>query len=448
LNPLKIAVVGSGIAGLSAAWLLSQRHDVTLIEGDSRIGGHSNTVDCETSDGSIPVDTGFIVYNDMTYPNLTALFEYLNVPTAASNMGFGVSLNRGAYEYSGAGISHLFGGLANLANPDHWRMMRDLVRFFRTASRQGGSLADDITLGDFVKRGGYSTAFIDLHLLPVAGAIWSSTPNQMLDYPARSFLTFFENHGLLKFYNRPQWRTVVGGSREYVQRLVGDSLMRTATNCPVRSIERSDLGVTLFGDNEYRESFDHVVIGAHADQALAMLANPTEQESQILSAFRYTTNRAVLHRDETLMPRRRRLWSSWNYVSDTDASEGSGAVTYWMNALQPLATKTDLFVTLNPTREPMRDQVEQEFTYTHPVFNTQTGAAQKHLCSLQGQNRTWFCGAHFGSGFHEDGLQAGLAVAEQLGGSLRPWNVANQSGRIHVLPHMQQPKPHQLEAAE
>ena len=448
LNSLKIAVIGSGISGLSAAWLLSQRHDVTLIEAENSVGGHSNTVDCMTSEGPVAVDTGFIVYNSATYPNLTALFDYLNVTTAPSKMGFGVSLRAGAYEYSGAGVSHLLGSIGNLANPRHWRMVFDLVRFFRNAARQGKEMGEDMPLGRFLSEHGYSLDFMNLHLLPVAGAIWSSDPRQMLDYPARCFLRFFENHGLLNFYERPQWRTVTGGSREYVQRLVGDSRMRIMTNCPVRSIERSPLGVTIHGADVYNESFDHVVMATHADQALAMLANPAPEEVHCLSTFRYAKNRAVLHMDESLMPRRKRLWSSWNYVSDGDAKEGSSTVTYWMNALQPLTTKTNLFVTLNPQREPLQGLIAEEFSYEHPVFTSETGKVQRQLWSLQGQHRTWFCGAHFGAGFHEDGLQSGLAVAEQLGGALRPWNVANQNGRIHVTPIKPLPKPHHLEAAE
>ena len=448
MNYLKIAVIGSGISGLSAAWLLSQRHAVTLIEENARIGGHANTVDCVTPEGRVAVDTGFIVYNSSTYPNLTALFDYLNVATSPSDMGFGVSLRAGSYEYSGAGACQLLGNISNLANPRHWRMVRDLVRFFRTAAQQAKRISEDVSLGQFLSGHGYSQDFINLHLLPVAGAIWSSAPNQMLDYPATCFLRFFENHGLLNFYERPQWRTVTGGSREYVQRLVSDSRMRIITSCPVRSIVRRAESVTLLGASGYVETFDHVVIATHADQAHSLLASPTPAEDDCLAAFSYSTNRAVLHRDESLMPRRRRFWSSWNYVSDGDAGCGSSTITYWMNALQPLAIKTNLFVTLNPQREPASDGVAQEFSYTHPIFNQKTGRIQRQLWSLQGHNRTWFCGAHFGAGFHEDALQSGLAVAEQLGSTLRPWNIQNQNGRIHVSPTEQRSTSYYLEAAE
>ncbi|MEQ1864526.1 MAG: FAD-dependent oxidoreductase [Micropepsaceae bacterium] len=431
---LKIAVVGSGISGLSAAWLLSQRHEVTLFEADDRLGGHSHTVDCTGDGASIAVDTGFIVYNRPTYPNLTALFDYLNVPTAASDMGFAVSLADGRIEYSGNGALRMLGSWRNLADPAHWRMLRDIVRFFRTAAGEAQGLDDRTTLGQFIADRGYSQDFLDRHLLPSAGAIWSSPPRQMLDYPAKAFLTFFENHGLLKFVDRPQWRTVVGGARQYVRKLVDDSPMRVQTGCAVTSIQRSKDGVTLHVRNAPDQNFDHAVIATHADQALAMLDNPAPEERQCLQAFHYTRNRAVLHRDKSFMPRNPWLWSSWNYLSNAGADTASCTITYWMNALQPLSTKTNYFVTLNPHREPASTLVEREFVYEHPVFTPETARMQRQLWSLQGKRNTWFCGAHFGAGFHEDGLQAGLAVAEQLGGVKRPWQLTNPSTRIHVSP--------------
>jgi uncharacterized protein len=448
LNPLKIAVIGSGISGLSAAWLLSQRHYVTLFEAEQRIGGHSNTVDCQTADGPIAVDTGFIVYNTVTYPNVMALFDYLNVPTTPSRMGFGVSLDGVDYEYAGDTLMQVVGSFGNIATPSHWRMLWDIARFFRTAEVQSHYIDESVTLGEFLKAQGYSKAFMERHLLPMAGAIWSSSPNQMLDYPALSFLRFLGNHGLLKYSNRPQWRTVTGGSREYVQRLLDDSRFRALKGHPVHAVERSSSGVTVHAAFGFRKRFDQVVIATHADQALAMISEPTREERNCLSAFRYGRNRAVLHRDARLMPRRKRLWSSWNYMADKGAQGRSSSVTYWMNALQPLATSTDIFVSLNPQREPDAGLVEGEFAYDHPIFTAEAGLVQKRLWSLQGQQRTWFCGAHFGAGFHEDALQSGLAVAEQLGGVLRPWDVPNQSGRIYVTSHAPAPTPTHLEAAE
>ena len=340
------------------------------------------------------------------------------------------------------------GSPGNIATPGHWRMLWDIARFFRTAEAQSHYLDENVTLGEFLKAQGYSKAFMERHLLPMAGAIWSSSPNQMLDYPALSFLRFLGNHGLLKYSNRPQWRTGTGGSREYVQRLLDDSRFRALKSHPVHAVERSASGVTVHAAFGFRERFDQVVIGTHADQALAMISEPTWEESHCLSAFRYGRNRAVLHRDASLMPRRRRLWSSWNYMAEESVHGQSSAVTYWMNALQPLPTTTNFFVSLNPQREPAAELVEREFSYEHPTFTAETAGMQKRLWGLQGQQRTWFCGAHFGAGFHEDGLQSGLAVAEQLGGMLRPWDVPNQSGRIHVMPSRPATEPSHLEAAE
>jgi uncharacterized protein len=448
MSARKIAVIGSGISGLSAAWLLSQNHDVTLIEADNRIGGHSNTVSCDVDGKKVAVDTGFIVYNDQTYPNLSALFEYLNVPVANSNMGFAVSMDGGRYEYSGAGLTQLIGHGANLLRLKHWQMVADLSRFFRNAASHAQSLSDDVSLRQYLRDEKYSQDFLDLHLLPVAAAIWSSEPNQMLDYPALCFLRFFENHGLLNFIKRPQWRTVQGGSREYVSRLLEDGKMRIVTGCAVHSVDRSGAKVLVQGTAGYSTYFDEVVIATHADSALAMLAGPNRAEAHLLSRFKYSRNTVTLHCDESFMPRRKRLWSSWNYVSEGGADGEQASVTYWMNNLQPLETKTNLFVSVNAKRAPKPDSIKAEIDYAHPIFNTSTRAAQRELWSLQGQNKTWFCGAHFGSGFHEDGLQAGLAVAEQLGGVRRPWSVAKESSRIFLSKPAQPHLPLYLEAAE
>lgn len=430
MRSMKIAVVGSGISGLSCAWLLSHRHDVCLFESDSRLGGHSNTVDCREYGRNIAIDTGFIVYNHQAYPNLVALLDHLDVPTARTNMGFGVSFDGGRYEYAGSGPLQLLGGLANLVDGGHWRMLNDVRRFFRTGMAQSSGLADTVGIAAFLEQHGYSDDFLQRHLLPMAAAIWSSAPGDMRDYPAQAFLRFFDNHGLLKFTSRPEWRTVIGGSREYVRRLsAGDRLtLRLAT--PVTRIERDTTGVTVISRGGHRDYFDHAVIATHADQALAILANPSPAERSCLAAFRYSRNIAVLHRDHSFMPRRRRLWSSWNYVGT--GPNGGCAVTYWMNNLQPLAAQNNYFVTLNPHVAPDADKTEAVFTYDHPIFDAVALGQQKRLWSLQGHQHTWFCGAHFGSGFHEDGLQTGLAVAEQLGGVRRPWRVADASGRIHV----------------
>lgn len=448
MKPRHIAVIGSGVSGLAAAWLLSKRHRVTLVEASGRIGGHSNTVDCMIEGRRIPVDTGFIVYNAPAYPNLTALFSHLKVPTSASDMSFSVSLGSGAYEYGGRNLFQLFGYPGNLANPGHWLLIRDILRFFRTAAHTMAGLPEATTIGGFLEDQGYSSYFIERHLLPMAAAIWSSAPGDMLDYPARAFIRFFANHGLLQISNRPQWRTVAGGSREYVSRLMQDGQFDVRTGSAVRSVHRSPVGVKVVGAQGGQIDCDEVVVATHADQALAMLADASPAERRILSAFRYSQNRAILHRDGELMPKRRYLWSSWNYMGELQPmASSSSAVTYWMNALQPLGVETPVFVSLNPPRPPRDSEVMAAFDYAHPVFDPAAMRAQREIWSLQGVHRTWFCGAHFGSGFHEDGLQSGLAVAEQLGQVRRPWSVEDESGRIHVHPVSGRRVPH-LVAAE
>ena len=426
--PLDIAVVGSGISGLSAAWLLAKRHRVTLFEADNRIGGHSHTVDV----AGIPVDTGFIVYNEQTYPNLTAMLRHLSVASTSTEMSFAVSLDGGGYEYSGSGLRGLFAQKRNLLRPRFWTMLRELLRFYREAPGDLAGLRDE-SLDTYLNRAGYSAAFREDHLYPMAAAIWSSPALGIRDYPAAAFIAFCQNHALLQTGKRPPWHTVQGGSRSYVQALREQfgGMVRTCT--PVYQITRELAGATLHTAGG-AERFDHVVIAAHADQALAMLAQPDEAERALLSKFSYAPNHAVLHSDLRLMPQRRRVWSAWNFLQGSDTGDGP-AVTYWMNRLQQLGTPVPLLVTLNPNIPPDPALVHWQGTYAHPLFDAAAIAAQRRLWALQGRHNTWFCGAYFGAGFHEDGLQAGLAVAEQLGGVHRPWHVAEPSGRIHVHPH-------------
>ena len=426
-RPLDIAVVGSGISGLSAAWLLSQRHRVTLFEADQRIGGHSHTVDV----AGIPVDTGFIVYNEQTYPNLTAMLRHLNVASTPTEMSFAVSLQGGAHEYSGSGLRGVFAQKRNLLRPRFWTMLRDLLRFYREAPADLAGLGEE-SLETYLDRAGYSAAFREDHLYPMAAAIWSSPALGIRDYPAAAFIAFCQNHALLQTSKRPPWRTVQGGSRSYVQALREQFSGTVRSGIPVNQITREIGGVTLHTEAG-AERFDHVVIAAHADQALAMLGDPDDAERALLSKFAYAPNHAVLHSDPRLMPLRRRVWSAWNFLQGGEAGSGP-AVTYWMNRLQQLDTKMPLLVTLNPHTPPDPALVHWQGTYAHPLFDAAAIAAQRQLWSLQGSHNTWFCGAYFGAGFHEDGLQAGLAVAEQLGGGLRPWQVADPSGRIHVRP--------------
>ena len=431
--PLNIAVIGAGISGMSAAWLLSQRHRVTLYEAEPRLGGHSHTVEAPGPHGPLPVDMGFIVYNEANYPNLVALFDHLGVRTETSNMGFSVSLDGGRVEYGGDSLPQLFAQWRNLVRPRFWSMLSDLVRFYREAPLHACALHGGMTsLGDYLDAEGYGAAFQDDHLLPQAAAIWSATVEDIRDYPATAFIRFCENHGLLKIIGRPLWRTVSGGSRAYVERLTAAYADRIRPATPVAGVRRTPRGVLVRDESGIETRYDHVVIATHADEGLALLDDPTADERALLGAFRYSVNRAVLHSDPSLMPVRRATWSAWNYIGG--AGDGGLCVTYWMNRLQNLPRGVPLFMTLNPVREPDPARVIRTQTYEHPLFDAPALRAQEDLWSLQGEANTWWCGAYFGSGFHEDGLQAGLAVAEALGGVKRPWTVAGESGRIRLAP--------------
>ena len=443
-----IAVVGSGIAGLSAAWLLSKRHRVSLFERDGRVGGHSNTVEVASETSPVPVDTGFIVYNTATYPNLIALFQHLGVSTAPTRMGFSVSLDAGRYEYSGDSLTTLIGQPRNALRPSHWRMIADVLRFFRHARTHLEDLErSGETLGDYLAAQRYSETFVNRHILPMAAAIWSTPSADVLRFPAAAFVRFFDNHGLLQAYDRPQWRTVVGGSREYVRRMVSAIEGDVRLDAPVRSIRRTPDGVNIETPEGIRR-YDACVVATHADQALALLTDADETETALLGAFRYTRNLAVLHSDRRLMPKRRRLWSSWNYLGEQHEGERCLSVTYWMNALQPLNTQRDLFVTLNPLLPVSPAHQLAAIDYMHPVFDQGAMKAQRNLWDLQGRRNTWFCGSYFGYGFHEDGLQAGLAAAEDVGGVRRPWTVANESSRISLPARRRMDAGLTVEAAE
>lgn len=436
---LDIAVVGSGISGLSAAWLLSKRHRVALYEADGRLGGHSHTVDA----AGLTVDTGFIVFNENTYPNLTALFDHAGVATTRSDMSFAVSLDDGRLEYSGTGLLGLFAQGRNAISPRFWMMLRDLVRFYREAPRNVAALGM-ITLDEYLDAAGYGDGFRNDHLYPMAAAIWSTPAAKIGAYPAASFIQFCQTHGLLKLVGRPVWRTVAGGSRSYVQ-VLSKAIPEVVSNYPIKAIVRKENGAEIIGLDGHRRHFDHVVIAAHADQALEMLADASSEERRLLGAFDYIVNDTVLHSDTRLMPKRRRVWSSWNYMTREEGDSRRLAVTYWMNRLQGIESERPLFVTLNPHRQIEAGAILKRMSYSHPRFDAVAMEAQKRLWSLQGRRNTWFCGAYFGAGFHEDGLQAGLAVAEAIGGVRRPWTVPYESGRIHI--HGSEPGLSKAEAA-
>jgi uncharacterized protein len=415
----KIAVIGGGIAGNSAAWALARTHDVTLYEAEARFGGHSNTVIVEHAGAQIPVDTGFIVYNERNYPNLIRLFDHLGVATEASNMSFGVSLDQGAFEYkSDRRPSALFARKRNALSPRFWRMLQDIVRFYKV----GPHLADRydvvyLSLGDLLTILQVSDGFIRDHIVPMTACIWSASFSEVLRFPAASFIRFFTNHGLFEIKDRPQWRTVSGGSQAYVEKLLADIPGTCLTRARVRAVERQSGMLAVHADGQPCRTFDQVVMATHADDTLQILTTPTARERQVLSAFGYSSNQTFLHTDPRAMPRRRAVWSSWNYVAPRSLERDAQVpITYWMNRLQNLTPDLDIFVSLNPTQPIAPNRVIYETNYRHPIFDAAAIAAQKHLPEIQGQDSIWFCGSYHGYGFHEDACASGLAVARALGG--------------------------------
>ncbi len=417
----RIAVIGSGIAGLSAAWLLARDHAVTLFEANDYLGGHSHTVDVVLEGISAPVDTGFLVFNDRTYPNLIALFDHLGIASCGSDMSFSVRIDAENVEWAGSNLASLFAQRRNLVRPAFWGMLADIVRFNRAATaiaRAGYGAAG--TLREFLDAGRYGHAFRNWYLLPMAGAIWSCPTAAMLDYPAQTFFAFCANHGLLQITDRPQWRTVVGGSRTYVARMAA-GIPDIRVNTPVAGIARQAGRVTVRLRSGENEAFDDVVLACHSDQALRLLADADDREHAVLGAIRYQDNDVILHTDRRFLPRARAAWSAWNYHAEraAPASRPVG-VSYLINMLQPLPFSQPVVVTLNPGTMPRRDAIIERYTYAHPVFDRAATAAQARLPHLQGRRNTWFCGAWTGYGFHEDGLKAGMAVAAGMGVAA-PW---------------------------
>jgi len=413
---MKIAVIGAGISGLGAALALSERHDVRVFERDDRLGGHANTVDVRLPDGVQWVDTGFIVYNRGNYPNMTAMFEELDVPTRWSDMSFGFSLNEGACEYACDSISKIFAQRWRIMDPRFVRTFREILRFNKVAPRDltQGRL-EGRSLGDWLEERRFSNWFQDRFLLPMGGAIWSTCLADIVHFPAESFIRFLLNHDLMTGLDPAQrWRTVDGGAREYVRRLAARLGPRVSMGREAVAVDQHAPRCTVRFADGGEERFDQVIIATHAPTALRMLSTPDVEQEAALGAFRISPNRAVLHSDPALMPKRRRVWSSWNFLADGDLARPA-PVTYWMNRLQGIRGDRPLFVSLNPTREPDPGLVHGEFHYDHPLFDRGSFAAQRAMDRVQGRRGVWFVGAWLGYGFHEDGLRSGLRVAEALG---------------------------------
>lgn len=434
----RIAVIGAGISGLASAWLLQReapnRH-VTLFEAQPRLGGHANTVDVTLEGQTYPVDTGFLVFNDRTYPNLIAMFEHLGVTSVQSEMTFAVSLKNPDLEWAGSNLFTIFGQKRNLLRRRFWAMLGDMLRFNRESNAWLASHpGEDRSLRDFLAKGRYAKSFSDWYLLPMAAAIWSCPTEQMLDMPLQTFVRFCQNHGLLQVFDRPMWRTVQGGSRTYVNKITAQ-LSDVRLACPVRAVNR--LGDTLQVQHDGgSEDFDQVIMACHSDQALALLGESASVEQrELLGAVRYQRNRAVLHTDAALLPRDRKLWSAWNYFAGNgEPGAQPVGVSYLINRLQPLPFQAPVVVTLNPVSDPDPAKLLANFEYEHPIFDQAAIAAQQNLSQVQGTNGIWLAGAWGGYGFHEDGLNSALRVVNAMGVSA-PWQAApalTQQGVAHA----------------
>ena len=412
---MRIAIIGSGISGLTAAHLLNKHHDITLYEKAARLGGHTATHRFELDGQPYAIDTGFIVYNDWTYPNFIELLNRLNVKTQATSMGFSVSCDKTGLEYAGNNLKTLFAQKKNLVSPKFLLMVRDILRFNQSAQRDlhDGRIPEDMTLGDYLKKNCYGDAFIDFYLLPMGAAIWSMSCERMLGFPLKFFVTFFKNHGLLNVKNRPTWRVIQGGSKEYIRPLVAGFKDRIKLKSEISKILRTQSGVELYFDDGSSKGYDHVVLAAHSDEALALLGDPSESENTILSSIPYEKNSVVLHYDERLLPKNKLTWSSWNYA--INSKHELPTLTYNMNILQGLTCEKTFCVTLNDDAQIDEQKIIKQFSYAHPQFTTKGEQAKQNWSNISGVNRTHYCGAYWRNGFHEDGVYSAIRVAKQLG---------------------------------
>ena len=420
---MKIAVIGTGIAGNVAAYKLRQNHDVTVFESGAHIGGHTNTVDVYEEDRPFAVDTGFIVFNDRTYPHFIQLLEEIGQASKPSEMSFSVQAERSAVEYSGSSLNALFAQRRNIIRPPFFRMIRDILRFNRSALPNIDQQDESESLGHYLLKNGYSDEFVDHYLVPMAAAIWSAEPGSVLDMPVGFLIRFFANHGLLQVKDRPVWHVIKGGSRQYVEKLVRGHRDRIRLDCPVQSIQRTSDGIDLHTASGGKEHFDYVFVACHSDQALSLISDPTFDEQEVLGAIRYQPNEAILHTDDSLMPKRRRAWAAWNYHIPEDASRHV-AVTYNMNILQGLSKKNQYLVTLNNDRHINPRKIIRTIQYEHPIYSREAVAAQQRQADIN-RDRTFFCGAYWRNGFHEDGVVSALDALDHFEESL-------SDGKLHL----------------
>ena len=414
---MRIAVVGAGISGLVTAFLLCEDHDITVFEANDYIGGHTCTVDVPSGDQSLAIDTGFIVFNEKTYPNFIRLLRRLGVSWQPSVMSFSVQCEKTGLEFSPSNLNTLFAQRRNLLRPDFYRMLWDLFRFKRESIALLQTSDENLTLGDYLESQNYSRFFIEHFIIPMGGAIWSADPNKFFEFPARYFVQFFTNHGFLNVHDQPQWLVVKGGSRSYVETIVRPFQKGIRLNCPIQSIRRHENAVQLTLADGTTERFEKAVIATHSDQALAMLADPDRSEQEILGAIAYQPNQVMLHTDRSLLPARRSVWASWNYhIPATET--GRVALTYDMNILQSLKASEEFLVTLNQADRIDRQKVIRDLLYHHPVYTPRSLAARKRLSEINGRRNTFYCGAYWGYGFHEDGVNSALEVCKHFGKGL------------------------------
>lgn len=414
---MKIGVIGSGVSGLVSALTLQERFEVSLFEKNSKLGGHSNTVTIEQENKKYSVETGFIVLNDKNYPIFTSLLKHLNIGVNNSSMSFSVSVDKGQFEYSSSYIG-LLGQTKNIIDPKYWGMLRDINYFYTNALKDVKDCPDNETLGQFLKRFNYSNKFIDYHLVPMTASIWSCPTKSILNFPIKSLLVFFENHKLLNIYNRPKWSTVNKGSREYVKKIQSLLKGKIYTNAKVNKISKSKEGIRVHYQDGIK-TFDKVILACHADQSSEILIENFSEEANLLKDFKYQKNTSILHSDINFMPKRKSVWSSWNYITETGNS-GNLSITYWMNELQGINSPKPILLSLNPKILPNPDLIYGQYSYSHPILDNNAINIQKKLSSIQGKNNLWFCGAWTGFGFHEDGVKSAVEIANSHNIDL-PW---------------------------
>ena len=414
---MKIGVIGSGVSGLVSALTLQEKFEVSLFEKNSKLGGHSNTVTIEQENKKYSVETGFIVLNDKNYPIFTSLLKHLNIGVNNSSMSFSVSVDKGQFEYSSSYIG-LLGQTKNIIDPKYWGMLRDINYFYNNALKDVKDCPDNETLGQFLKRFNYSNKFIDYHLVPMTASIWSCPTKSILNFPIKSLLVFFENHKLLNIYNRPKWSTVNKGSREYVKKIQSLLKGKIYTNAKVNKISKSKEGIRVHYQDGIK-TFDKVILACHADQSSEILIENFSEEANLLKDFKYQKNTSILHSDINFMPKRKSVWSSWNYITETGNS-GNLSITYWMNELQGINSSKPILLSLNPKILPNPDLIYGQYSYSHPILDNNAINIQKKLSSIQGKNNLWFCGAWTGFGFHEDGVKSAVEIANSHDIDL-PW---------------------------